>query len=414
MTDGRARVWLQVALFVGLLGMPDGALGVLWPSLRATFERPVGDLWMLAAAGTALYVAGSVLTGAGARRFGQGGFVAGATVTAVAGYALWLLSPAWLVVIVAVAATGFARGAVDAAANADAALASGAATLGLIHASYGLGATAAPLLATPLLRAAGWRGVVALLVAVSAACAAAAVRLRGRWDTPAAADGASAGAGATTAAGATRDPRPAGQAEPAAPTATPARARRGVLGATLLAFVVYVAVETSVGAWAFSVLREGRGVGLAWAGPLTASYWGALTAGRVLLWAGGRRAGARLLHASALLALGGLVLFWGDPFGAGAVGLAVTGLGFGPIFPLLVALIPARLGAARATSGVGLAVGASSLGGPLGAAGIGALANRGGLAAVPAAFVAMGCALVLVEFALGRVADGPRRAANVA
>jgi hypothetical protein len=40
-----------------VLGLPDGILGTAWPSMRATFGAPVGDLGLILLLGTA----GSVL-----------------------------------------------------------------------------------------------------------------------------------------------------------------------------------------------------------------------------------------------------------------------------------------------------------------------------------------------------------------
>ena len=42
---------------VVVLGLPDGILGTAWPSMRATFGAPVGDLGLILLLGTA----GSVL-----------------------------------------------------------------------------------------------------------------------------------------------------------------------------------------------------------------------------------------------------------------------------------------------------------------------------------------------------------------
>src|SRR5271169_7140866 len=47
---------LALGSFV-VLGLPDGILGTAWPSMRATFGAPVGDLGLILLLGTA----GSVL-----------------------------------------------------------------------------------------------------------------------------------------------------------------------------------------------------------------------------------------------------------------------------------------------------------------------------------------------------------------
>lgn len=383
---GRGLLALQVALFVALLGLPDGALGVLWPSLRAEFARPVGDLGLLTLAGTGLYVAGSLLTGPGGRRLGPGGFVAGAAASGVAGYALWLLAPGWAAVVAALAAVGFARGAVDGAANAAAALAGRPGALGLIHASYGVGATAGPLLAAPLLAAGGWRPVVAALALAAAAASAAALALRARWPAT-----------------------PAPPTCPADPAAAASRARLlrtrlAAAGPAALLFT-YVAVEAGAGFWAYTLLTEGRGLAAGAAGPLTAAYWAALTGGRALLApALARSSPGALLYAALALAAAGLALLALDPAGLGAVGLPLAGLGLAPIFPLVILRIPRALGPARAPDAIGWAVGAGAVGGPAGVWLAGQLANRAGLEALPPALTAGVAALALLALAV----HGPR------
>ena len=54
-----ALVILALLGFIGL-GLPEGALGVVWPSMRATFGRPVSELGVLLAAFTAGYLVASV------------------------------------------------------------------------------------------------------------------------------------------------------------------------------------------------------------------------------------------------------------------------------------------------------------------------------------------------------------------
>src|SRR5437764_340552 len=110
-----------------------------------------------------------------------------------------------------------------------------------------------------------------------------------------------------------------------------------------------------------------------------ASYWAGLTVSRFVLGAVGNRfGGVHVLHGSCALALGGVALLWWDPVGAGAIGLPVAGLGFGSIFPTMVALTPDRLGVHRSSAIIGWAVAAASIGGTAVAALAGVLADRYG------------------------------------
>ena len=93
-----ALVVLALLGFIGL-GLPEGALGVVWPSMRATFGRPVSQLGVLLASFTTGYLVASVATGRLTRALGTGRLLAaGATVSAV-GFAAYALSPVWAGVV---------------------------------------------------------------------------------------------------------------------------------------------------------------------------------------------------------------------------------------------------------------------------------------------------------------------------
>ncbi len=109
---------LEIGLFVALLGLPDGGLGVVWPSMRAAFGRPIGDLGQVAAALTVPYVAAGLLAGRTVGRVGYGwlAFAVGAVGTVA--LAAWAAAGAWPFVLLGAAALGWARGSTDSALNA--------------------------------------------------------------------------------------------------------------------------------------------------------------------------------------------------------------------------------------------------------------------------------------------------------
>jgi fucose permease len=115
-----------------------------------------------------------------------------------------------------------------------------------------------------------------------------------------------------------------------------------------------------------------------------AAYWGCLTAGRVLLGALTPRIAAEtLLRASLAAVFPGLLVLWaGRGPAAGAAGLPLVGLALAPIFPLLIATTPARVGAAHATHAIGFQVAAFYLGTACLPGTAGVLARRLGLDAL--------------------------------
>ena len=66
-------ILLAYVAFIAL-GMPDGLLGVAWPSIRAGFSIPLDALGMLLAAAVTGYMTSSFLSGTLISRMGVGNF----------------------------------------------------------------------------------------------------------------------------------------------------------------------------------------------------------------------------------------------------------------------------------------------------------------------------------------------------
>ena len=99
------------------LGLPDGLLGVAWPTMRASLNVSIESLGGLLAAATTGYVVSSFSSGRLLRRVNLGGVLAGScllTACALLGYAG---SERWLAVLWLAAALGLGAGAIDAGLN---------------------------------------------------------------------------------------------------------------------------------------------------------------------------------------------------------------------------------------------------------------------------------------------------------
>src|SRR5690348_2372624 len=82
----RSSDLLSLGSFV-LLGLPDGMLGTAWPSMRATFGAPVGDLGLILLISTAGSVLVTAVVGPLIRRLGVPTLLAVAGMLAAIGYA---------------------------------------------------------------------------------------------------------------------------------------------------------------------------------------------------------------------------------------------------------------------------------------------------------------------------------------
>ncbi|WBB69795.1 MFS transporter [Micromonospora sp. WMMD812] len=396
-TAPRAALLLLAYLAFVSLGLPDGLIGVGWPSIRADFGVPTEAVGLVLTAGTAGYLTSSVLAGFTLARLGVGWLLAGSTLLASLALTGYSVSPGLALMIGCALLLGLGSGAIDSGLNAYAAGAFGPRHMNWLHAFFGLGVAIGPLIMTAALSLGlAWRwgyGIVAaaqLALAVAFALSVRAWRPRaGRADTsvaPAAVADAVSGP-----AGSVGIPSEGGT-EAASPAPVPIREtlRLPAVWLGALAFTVYVAIEVAAGLWAFLLLTEGRGLSAGTAGLCVSAYWGSLFLGRVVQGVVAERLGPdRVLRASLLgMAAGAALIAVPGPAWVAVVGLVVVGFAAAPVFPLLTLTTADRVGAAHADRTIGLQIGAAGLGGALVPAGIGVLLGNTSVQALgPALFV---------------------------
>ena len=195
---------LAYAAFVSL-GLPDGVLGVAWPSVRGAFDVRLSALGVLSIGLGVGYVLSSFFAGRLVSRFGVGAVLWASAGLAAAGLALHAAAPGWALFAAGAPIIGLGSGAVDAALNVHVARAFSARHVNWLHACYSIGAMLGPLLmAAAIQRAGSWRSGYAALGGLLLLLALLFLLTSPRWGT-AVAVGAPGGAGA-----ALRDPKDVG------------------------------------------------------------------------------------------------------------------------------------------------------------------------------------------------------------
>jgi fucose permease len=348
---------------------------------------PLDRLGVLLFFGTLGYLTSSFVGGPVTRRFGVGGVLVGSSALVVASALGFAGSTRWPPLLGAALLAGAGAGAIDASINAFAATHFPAGRIAWLHASYGVGASAGPLLMTGVL-AAGWSwrwgyGLVAILLAL---LGAGFVRTRRLWESA--------------------------RSDPDAPPHAALRSSltRPVVHASGLLFLVYTGVESTPGAWVYSLLTEARGVAPSLAGTAVALYWGSLTLGRVASGALAHRWPTRSLLRSSLFlapAWGGLLWAGLHPL-ADLFALAALGFTVGPVFPLLIAGTPTRVGEAHSANAVGIQISLASIGWAALPAMAGVLARHYGLEVIPPLLVAGALFAALMHEAIARAPSEPR------
>jgi fucose permease len=366
------------------LGLPDGLIGVGWPSIAPDLGVPLDAVGLLLIAGTTGYITSSVAAGFTIARLGVGWLLAGSTVLASLALTGYATSPVLAMMIGCALLLGLGSGAIDSGLNAYAAAAFGPRHMNWMHAFFGLGVAIGPLIMTSVISAGlSWRWGYAAVATAQAVLATAFALTARNWAAH----------------------RPVEDGEAPA-LKVPIRDTLAIpavwLGA--LAFAVYVAVEVAAGLWAYLLLTEGRGLSGAVAGVCVSGYWASLFLGRVVQGVVAERLGSdQVLRAS----LGGMVagavlVALPAPGWVAVVGLAIIGFAAAPVFPLMTLTTADRVGTAHADRAIGVQIGAAGLGGALLPGAVGVLLNRLDVEYLGPALVMLSVLLLVLYLASSR------------
>ncbi|MGW4680021.1 MFS transporter [Micromonospora taraxaci] len=408
-TPPRPRASLLLLAYLGFvsLGLPDGLLGVGWPSIRGDFDVPTEAVGWVLTAGTVGYLTSSVLAGFTLARVGVGALLAGSTLLASLALTGYSVSPVLAVLVGCALLLGLGSGAVDSGLNAYAAGAFGPRHMNWLHAFFGLGVAIGPLIMTGVLSVGlAWRwgyGIVAAAQLVLAIAFALTVRA---WQRGVPVDTAVDAAG-TEAAGIA----PAASAVVRVPVRE--TLRLPAVWSGTLAFALYVAIEVSTGLWAFLLLTEGRGLSAAVAGGCVSAYWGSLFVGRIVQGVVAERLGSSLVLRTSLagMAVGAALIAIPGPAALAVLGLVVVGFAAAPVFPLLTLTTADRVGPAHTDRAIGLQIGASGIGAALVPAALGVLIGNTSVEVLGSALVVLALGLIaLYEWGARRPSAGPSAA----
>jgi fucose permease len=386
-TASGIRTGLLVLAYLAFisLGLPDGLLGVGWPSIHTDFRVATDSVGLLLFAGTAGYLTSSVAAGFTVARIGVGWLLAASTAMASLALAGYALSPGLWAMVPCALLAGFGGGAIDAGLNAYAATAFGARHMNWLHAFFGLGVAIGPVIMTSVLgTGTTWR-VGYAIVATAQLCLALAFLTSARsWAT---------------------------RAAPAAHRVTTAAAgtlRLPAVWIGVLAFGVYVAIEVAAGLWAYTLLTQGRQVSAAVAGLCVSGYWAALFVGRIVQGLVAERLGPGRVLAGSLagMAAGSVLVAVPAPGWLAAIGLFLIGFAAAPVFPLLTLTTADRVGPAHADRAIGMQVAGAGLGGAVLPAGVGVLISRIDEEALGPSLVGLSVLLIALYALVNRL---PRR-----
>lgn len=366
----RSMVGLVALAFIAFisLGLPDGLMGVAWPSVRAEFKQPLDSLGYMLVAAMIGYMTSSFISGKIMARLGVGGLLAASCALTGGSLLGYTLAPGWPVMVALAVFAGFGGGAIDAGINTYIATHFKESLMQWLHASFGVGITLGPIIMTVGLNNTGmWRTGYWVVGTAQVLLAVCFVLTASMWRN-----------GTSTRVEGERK-----LTDYRTPMQETLREPRAWL--SILLFFLYTGMEVILGNWAYSLLTESRGIAPQVAGFWTGSYWFTFTVGRVLAGLYANRIGGRKLVAGSLmLALAGALLLWWNPSNTvSLIGVATVGFAIAPVFPALVSLTADRVGAKHAANTIGMQISAAGLGGSVLSSLAGVLARRISLEVIP-------------------------------
>jgi len=387
------KIGLVILAYVAFiaLGLPDGLLGVAWPSIRASFSIPLDAVGLLLTACVAGYMTSSFLSGPLVARAGIGRILATSCAMTGAGLIGYTLVPEWWMMVLLGVIAGMGAGAIDAGLNTYVAAHFGEGLMQWLHASYGIGVTLGPIIMTIALTSLNsWRvgyRVVAGFQLVLAICFALTLSM---WSKKG------------TAAGSQEPKRLTDYKTPLGETL-----RQPRVWLSMLLFFLYVGAEVSLGTWTYSLLVESRGIDPTVAGLWAGSYWATFTIGRVLAGLYAKRVGVHALVLGSLAGalLGAALLIWNPSAVTNVVAVALIGFAIAPIFAAFMSGTSQRVGVHFAANTIGMQMAVTGLGTAVIPSLLGVLARRFSLEVIPICLAAVFLGL----FGLYRLSMRPKK-----
>ena len=352
------------------LGLPDGLLGVAWPSIRRDFALDHDALGALMVSFTAGYLTSSFFGGRLMAHFRLGALLTAST--SAAGLALlgYAAAPGWWMMVIAGVAAGLGGGGIDVTLNTYVASSQGDRLMQWLHASYGIGATIGPvIMTTAIALSGGWRwgyGVVGILQFALAICFLLTIPMwEKRSEKPAA----------------SQETKPLNKYD----TSMKKTLRLPGVWLSIFLFFLYMGVEVAFGAWSYTLLTESRGVSPKLAGYWISSFWGIFTVGRIFAGVYTLRIRRmKLITGSLLFALSATFILALDiNTTINLAAITVIGLAIAPVLPALISGTEERVGPEYSANTIGIQIAAMGAGGAAIPSVTGVIARHFSLEAIP-------------------------------
>ncbi|KAI0078318.1 MFS general substrate transporter, partial [Panus rudis PR-1116 ss-1] len=374
-----------------LEGWNDGTTGPLLPRIQAYYGIGFATVSLLFVLNCIGFISGAVINVYLNERLGFGKVLVLGSLFQLAAYAMLSPGGPFAIMCAAFGLAGFGISLQNAQANGfvGALKKNTSEKIGLLHASYGLGAFVAPLVATHFSTTRHWsfHYLISAGIAVSnTALLSAVFRFRKQDEVLA----------------------EAGQAATESDASQESKYRQilGIRTVHLLSVfaLIYVGVEVTLGGWIVTFIQEKRGGG-ATTGYISSGFFGGLMIGRIaLMWLNKKIGERRVMFLYALLAIQLEVTVWVVPsLVENAVAVAAIGLLLGPMYPILMNYCTQILPKWLLTGSVGWIAGFGQAGSAVLPFATGLLASKFGIGSLQPLIVSMMSTLIVIWAFVPRV-----------
>ena len=323
-----------------VLGMADGAFGVAWPYVRKGMGLPLEQAGIVMIVQSFVYALTSSRLGRLSRHISLEKIDFIGTAAMALGFLGISFAPNFTVFVIMIVPVGIGTGLIDSSLNSLMVKSFSSRHLNWLHCFWGLGASISPILMTQMILTFTWRSGYASIAAIQGTVAFIVlfVILKGVFK---------------------RVRKNQEEALQASLDRQYLTKKRHIFIA-VASFFLYTGAEHSIGFWISSILLESRGMPLEVVGLYPAVYFASIAGGRMAI-----GFFANKFSDSAIIRLGFLLAFAGIAivFLTGSIfGMALTGLGFAPIFPCLIHSTSNRFGPKILTRLVGYQIAAGGAG----------------------------------------------------
>jgi fucose permease len=369
--------WIGVALsfyaFIAL-GISDGGLGVLLPSILSTYHLTPATVTLLFISQMSGYVTAALISSLLSSRLGLARMLWVAAIALTSALSLYAFTTHWPIMVTSGLLLGLGAGLIDAGINTYIASDQRNANLmGMLHAFYGIGSLLGPTIATTLLTLGlHWQKVYLVFASLVSFLII----------------------GMSWAVLYNYQPM---LSLPVVVSHSKTNLRQvlrlPIVWVSALMLLIYVGVEVSIGNWAYTVQHVGRGIPSWIAGYSVSGYWLGLTAGRLAMGQMVKYWGAiRTIDLSLTLLIMGLLTWWLFPNQWWS--LPLSGFALAAIFPTIIWLMPQRVPTAIVPAAIGFLASVGAIGSAAIPSVVGWVADRAGIETIPVSLLPLAVLMV--------------------